>query len=129
MTDLFSGESRVVVGSQRIQFWIDEVRTDEYAFRIVGWIYLAGVNSWELETKLDFVGEKYNFSSRPVVVHRPDVHQDHAKGKVNYHESGFVIDVPRQNIGPDGYDVIFSLKLRKTGEILVRYPFLSIRVN
>ncbi len=129
MTDLFTGAEKIVIGKNKIQYWIDIIETDEYSFRIIGWVYVLGIPNWQIETKIDFKGSDYSFSCKPTIVHREDVSHDHGRGKVNYNESGFFIEVPRQNIGPDKYNISFTLKKKKSNDLLISYSFLCMEVK
>lgn len=129
MIDLITGAEKIIINKKKIQYWIDVVETDEYSFRINGWIYIAGIPNWNLETKIDFKGKNHSFSCKPITIIRKDVSNDHGRGRINYEGSGFFIEVPRQNVGPDKYNISFSIKEKGSKELMANFPFLCMAVK
>jgi hypothetical protein len=117
-----------LINNYELLFHIDAVELDEYTVTIIGWAFLRGIHSWELEYKVDFKGKLFNFSFKPEIQTRNDVTRSQNNSR-NYDESGFRIHFPVQNVGPDCYELYFTFKRKSTGEVLASFPLMGIKLN
>ncbi|HEY6902145.1 MAG TPA: hypothetical protein VI233_15925 [Puia sp.] len=111
-----------------LRYWIDHVEADEYTLKLSGWGLVTGIHSWTMTCKIDFKGARYSFSCKPHRVSRNDVTIDHGGSKFNYDYSGFHIEVPRQAVGQDCYDIYLTFRDKDTNELVLSYPVLSTRI-
>lgn len=118
----------ILINGYTLQYNIDSSEADDYLVRISGWSLLLGVPSYSLDCNIDFKGQEYNFSIKPQKMQRSDVTKDRSNS-VNYDESGFLIEIPLQNVGPDRYDVYLTFRKREAKEILASFPCLGIKIN
>ncbi len=121
-------DDAIMVNSHELRYWIDMIETDEYATKITGWAIIKGVDSWRISYKIDFKGASHGFSCKPHKIHRHDVTQAYSHTQKNYDESGFLIEIPRQYVGPDCYDIYFTLQNKESNEVLLSFPFMSTRI-
>jgi hypothetical protein len=119
----------IEVDSRTLEFWLDMEEADDYSYRMWGWVIVTGVASWQLDLKLDFKGSKYSFSTKPALIYRNDVTVINGKGSVNHDNSGFFVEIPKQNIGPDLYDVSFHLRNKDSNESVLQYSFVSVKID
>jgi hypothetical protein len=128
MNTIISYET-ITVNGHVLRYWIDHEERDEYSLKITGWALVVGIPNSKLACKIDFKGLKHSFSCRPHIIHRHDVNRDHGRNRVNYTGSGFLIEIPRQNVGQDCYNIYLTFRDKETNEILVSYAFLATRIN
>lgn len=121
-------DDAVLVNGYNLQYHIDSSEKDNYLVRIFGWAILVNVPSYSVDCKVDFKGQQYNFSLKPHKVSRPDVTKDR-RNQVNYDESGFLLEIPVQNVGPDNYDVYLTFRKKDSNEVVASFPCISIQIT
>jgi hypothetical protein len=119
----------ITVNGHVLRYWVDNDEGDEYSLKITGWALIVGIPSSKLACKIDFKGSKYSFTCKPHMIYRQDVNRDHRRSRVNYTGSGFLVEIPRQNVGQDCYNIYLTFRDKETNEILVSYAFLSTRIK